>query len=136
MPDEPDEAVAARLRRNWFFSVHEISDIGLQRRKWLDPENSNPHWSYVEFVESYPTSAQLRDALAHGRLSGDEFAVLSDLGQKLSQHFAPKGDDYDNAAVLGDPAWHAVVAFAQRAKQELLLTITDESERRVLLIGG
>lgn len=135
MPNEPDETLAPRLRGCWFSSVQEISDLDLQRRQWLDPANSNPHWSYIEFVESYPSSGQHRDALTRGWLSEHEFNVLSDLRQRLSEHSAPQGDDYENAAVLNDPAWHAVVASAQRTIQEILPTVTDESERRKLLTG-
>jgi hypothetical protein len=50
--DEPSEAAGSM----WFASVAEIADIDLQHRKWLDPTNTNPHWSYIEFVCSYPDS--------------------------------------------------------------------------------
>jgi hypothetical protein len=132
--DEPDE-VAARLRAMWFASVAEIADIDLQRRRWLDPTNTNPHWSYVEFCCTYPDSDQLTDARARGWLAARQFDILSDLLHTILNHSAPGGDDYDNAAVLADPAWLEVVARAQRAREELLSTVTNEAERNALSGG-
>ena len=127
------EPVSDQLRRWWFCRVNEISDIGLQRRTWLDATSRNPHWSYIEFIESYPDDDQLLHALNQGWLSADEFNVLSELGRILAAHSPPGGDDYDNAAVLEDPAWHSVVEAAERAKRRLLSITTDQHEREMLL---
>jgi len=116
---EVDDAVGRSLRRDWFGCVQDLSDLDLQRRKWLDPANTNPHWSYIEFCCSYPAGSQLADALARGWLAASEFEILSKLGQAISAHSAPGGDDYDNAAVLKDPAWHEVVEAAKRTRQQL-----------------
>ena len=129
--DEPNE-VAGRLRSMWFAGVAEIADIDLQRRKWLDPTNTNAHWSYIEFVCSYPDSDQLTDARARGWLAAREFNILSDLCNTILSHSAPRGDDHDNAAILGDPAWLEVVSCAQRAREELLSTVTNEADRDAL----
>ncbi len=131
--DEPDEVVARRLRCYWFSSLREISDLALQRRRWLDPANRNPHWSYIEFVCSYPDHDQLADAHARGWLTAAEFRIMSEFLQTLSAHSAPTGDDHDNAAVLDDPAWHAVVTAAQLARQELISVVTDDIARQTLL---
>ncbi len=127
------DSVAEQLRRMWFCSVNEISDIGLQRRTWLDATNRNPHWSYIEFIESYPKDDQLQHAVKQGWLSAEEFGILSELRRILVAHSPPRGDDYDNAAVLEDPAWHSVVETAERAKQQLLSITTDQIEREMLL---
>jgi hypothetical protein len=52
----------ADLRRQWFGSVYEIADIERQRRTWLNPPNSGPHWSYVEFCCKYPDAGQFKFA--------------------------------------------------------------------------
>ena len=127
------DSVAEQLRRMWFCSVNEISDIGLQRRTWLDATNRNPHWSYIEFTESYPKDDQLQYAVKQDWLSEEEFGILSELRRILVAHSPPRGDDYDNAAVLEDPAWHCVVEAAERAKQQLLSITTDQHEREMLL---
>jgi hypothetical protein len=131
MTDLKPEEMAA-LRRWWFNSVYQISDLELQRRTWLDPANRNPHWSYVEFVCLFPDDDQLDDATRRGFLSMEEHAILIDLNRALVLHKAPGGDDYDNAAVLGDPAWHAVAAQAEAARQRLLELTTDSFEREAL----
>jgi hypothetical protein len=112
--------------------VYEISDLELQRRTWLDPANRNPHWSYVEFVCSFPGDDQLDDAKRHGFLSAEEHAILIDLNRALIRHKAPGGDDYDNEAVLHDPAWHAVAAQADEARRRLLELTADSFEREAL----
>lgn len=127
------EPVADQLRRWWFCRVGELSDIGLQRRTWLDATNRNPHWSYIEFIESYPGHDQLLHALKQGWLTTAEFEVLSELGRILDSHAAPGGNGYDNVAVLDDPAWHSLVEAAQRARQQLLSMTTDQHEREMLL---
>jgi hypothetical protein len=133
MDSTPQEPVADQLRRWWFCRVNELSDIGLQRRTWLDKTNTNPHWSYIEFVESYPDHDQLSQAFEQGCLTADELEILSELGRVLFSHAAPAGDDYDNAAILDDPSWHSVVQAAERARQRLLSLATDQREREMLL---
>jgi hypothetical protein len=128
-----DETVARRLRCNWFASVQEISDLSLQRRTWLDPKNLNPHWSYVEFVCSYPDDSQLGGAHSEGWLTKSEFDILIELRRMLGAHSAPGGDDYDHAAILNDPAWRQVVEAAEQARQQLLSAITNHDERQMLL---
>jgi hypothetical protein len=130
---DSDDAVARQLRRSWFSSVQQVSDLALQRRTWLDPTNRNPHWSYVEFASSYPDSSQLAGAYADGWLTAGEFGILSELRRAIDAHSAPKGNNYDLAAILEDPAWHVVVEVAERARLQLLTTITDHSERQMLL---
>jgi hypothetical protein len=127
------ESVADQLRRDWFSSVYEISDIDLQRRTWLDPLNRNPHWSYVEFRGKYPDREQLEYALKHGWLTADEFGLLSDLRRVLDGHKPPGRDYYDLDGILADPAWHSVVEAAERVRQQLLATTADGQERDMLL---
>jgi hypothetical protein len=133
--DEPNE-VAGRLRSMWFASVAEIADIDLQSSNWVDPTNTNPHWSYIEFVCSYPDSDQLTDSRARRWLAARQFNILSDLCNTILSHSAPLGDDHDNAAILDDPAWLEVVSCAQRAREELLSIVTNEAERDAPLGGN
>lgn len=128
-----DRTVQGQLRSSWFAQVYEISDINLQRRTWLDPTNRNPHWSYIEFVEAYPQDDQLSYARDHGWLAADEFKVLSELRHVLVGYSPPQDRVYDNAAVLDDPAWESVVTAAERARQQLLATTSDQQERNLLL---
>jgi hypothetical protein len=120
----------AFLRRQWFGSVYEIADICFQRRTWLTPPTSSPHWSYVEFRCSYPDADQLQFARGHGHLSSKEFDLLSALGAAIHSYRA--NDDYDNTAILEDPGWHSVVAKAETIRQRLLAITMDTVERKYL----
>jgi len=120
----------ASLRRQWFGSVYEIADIGYQRRTWLTPPTPSPHWSYVEFSCSYPDADQLRFARDHGHLSSTEFDLLFAVDEELLSYRA--NDDYNNAAILEDPGWHAVIAKAETVRQQLLAITMDAVERSYL----
>src|SRR5262249_36867517 len=101
-------SVVAALRRWWFQMVYEISDRELQGRPWLDPARTDPHWSYAAFVSAFPGVEGLDDAKRCGLISPEEHAIMIDLSTAVHCHKAPGGNVYDNAAVLDDPAWHAV----------------------------
>jgi len=120
----------ANLRRWWFGSVYEIADLEYQRRTWLTPPTSSPHWSYVEFCCSYPDADQLKFARDRGHLSDQEFDLLATLHEALISHTAL--DEYDNRGILEDPAWHAVVAKTERIRQQLLALTADPIEQLYL----
>jgi hypothetical protein len=128
-----DQETAGQLRTSWFGSVSEISDIDLQRRSWLDPTNQNPHWSFIEFVSSYPDHHQILQARQDGWLSAKEAEILDGLRPLLDGYSPPRDNPYDNLGVLDDPAWHSIVAAASRAKERLLSITNDQRERAVLL---
>ena len=116
---EADDVIRQRLRTIWFEALKEIGDLDLQRERWLDPNNTNPHWSYVEFVCCYPTPDQLMDGSRKGYLSPAETIVLQDFGKILYAHKTPNEDDYDHKSILNDPAWHEVVVAAAATLQRL-----------------
>jgi hypothetical protein len=120
----------ANLRRWWFDSVYEIADIDYQRRTWLSPPDSSPHWSYIEFCCKYPGADQLRFARDRGHLSSEEFELLSALGEAILSHEAK--DNYDHRAILEDPSWLAVVAKAETTRQQLLAITMDAIEQSYL----
>jgi hypothetical protein len=122
-----------QLRSSWFAQVYELADINLQRRSWLDRTRRNPHWSFIEFAESYPKQDQLRYAMKEGWLQANEYEILDQLRRALDAYFPPGGNFYDNAAVLDDPGWHAVVSAAEQARQQFLLITSDLNERAMLL---
>jgi hypothetical protein len=103
----------------WFEALREIADLDLQRQRWLDPANSNPHWSYVEFVCKYPDSDQLMDGSRRNYLSPAEATVLQEFGEMLYAHKSPNGNNYNHEAILNDPAWQEVVRAAGAALKRL-----------------
>ncbi|WP_213286912.1 hypothetical protein [Bradyrhizobium sp. sGM-13] len=122
----------ANLRCWWFGSVHEISNIELQRGTWLAPPTPSPHWSFVEFCCSFPKPEQLQFGLDQGYLSASEFDQLAALSVAIAR-YKPQGSAYDHLAILSDPAWHAVVALAEKTRQALLHLTNDPIERGYLM---
>src|SRR5215813_13438632 len=130
--DVTRSSVVAALRRWWFQMIYEITDRELQRRTWLDPARTDPHWSYLAFVSSFPGVEGLDDTKRCGLISPEEHAIMIDLSTAVHCHKAPGGNVYDSAAVLDDPAWHAVTAKADFARRRLLDLTKDASERQEL----
>jgi hypothetical protein len=118
MADTSDE-IRQRLRTIWFDSLRAIADLDLQQVRWLDRDNTNPAYSYVEFVCKYPDEAQLKDGIAKGYLSPAEATILLAFGETLTAHQSPGANDYDHEAILSDPVWHEVVRAAGTALQRL-----------------
>jgi hypothetical protein len=114
-----------RLRLLWLDSIAEVGNLELQRVAWLNSQNRNPHWSFIELVESYLEQFELRDgygcAVASGIVSVKEAALASEFHDLLVAYEPPKGDEYDHAAILGDPQWHAMCAAAQKSLEDILL---------------
>ena len=40
-------------RSRWLSCLNELTSIELQKKSWVDKSNTNPHWSFVEFMCSY-----------------------------------------------------------------------------------
>lgn len=123
-------------RANWLRSIQEFSDDEAQRRLWLDPTNTNPHFSFVECMCCYFDDVLRPDAgydwpLNEGFVSADEVATVADFHQIADTYDSPT-DDYDDQAILADLRWAEVVAAAKRARTALLSITDDPHERRLL----
>ncbi|WP_158914763.1 hypothetical protein [Caulobacter sp. S45] len=42
-----------KWRANWLGSIEEISNLEMQRATWLNPDNSNPHYTFIEYTSCY-----------------------------------------------------------------------------------
>ncbi|MDB5424543.1 MAG: hypothetical protein JWQ29_1959 [Phenylobacterium sp.] len=127
-------------RPRWLSSIQEFADIDIQRAKWLEPENTNRHWSFVEIMNCYFDDIGLSDAafgyegwIEHGLITAAEAGAVAEFHAVASAYSSPRGDDYDNAGVLNDPKWLDVVNAAKSAQARLAELITDADERRLLL---
>ena len=40
-------------RNRWLRCVNELTSFELQQKSWVDKSNTNPYWSFVEFMCSY-----------------------------------------------------------------------------------
>lgn len=135
MPDETtlNPAKRTRVRKDIFSSVSELADIALQRRTWLDAANTNPHWTYIEFCCSYPDLEQLAFNRDHNIISAEEFEALTPLCDAIVSHDPPDNRLRDHVAILDDPAWHQVIALAERVRQRLIVLVSNPDERQCLL---
>lgn len=132
------------LRRNWrsqwLASIQQFADIETQRKKWLDPANTNPHWSFIEYMCCYFDDIGLNDGglgyegwVLEGLATRDEVEAVQRFHALADAYKAPNGDDYDDKAILEDPQWADVVGAAKEAQQRLAQLITDPAELKLLL---
>ena len=134
-----------QARRECIFgSVSELSDLSFQRATWLDPEMQNPHYSFVEFFESFYDIAAGSYDSAHKDAPDAPFSLDADQGVltlaerdavwqvhlALKAYEEPGGDAYDHAGILSDPAWHAVVEVASEAVAALKGILDDPDDLR------
>ena len=132
-----DQELRRNWRTRWLSSIQEFADDERQRRLWLDCENTNPHFSFVEYFCCYFDDLGLSDggydwALSEGMLSVDEVKAVAEFHRAADAYDSPT-DDYDHQAILADPNWTEVVAAAKRTQDALSQMIDDAHERRFLL---
>lgn len=122
------------IRLNWLQAIACLADLDLQKTTWLDPENKNPHWQFVEFVHSYYDCLSVAEddpydqPVVLGLFTASEVAVVAELHAALETYEPPGGDRYDLAAILADPSWQEVAAAATRARERLKALLTDPME--------
>jgi hypothetical protein len=121
-------------RLRWLSSLQGFTDEIVQARKWTDPSEGNPHFSFVECMCCYFDDADLADKesyerrIERGYITLAEADAVAEFHSSADQYQAPGGDDYNDEAILSDPAWGNVVEAAQRAQERLLLILTVPAE--------
>jgi hypothetical protein len=133
-----DEEQRINWRWQWLSAIQAFADIEVQRRRWTDPHERNPHYSFVECMCSYFDDAFMDEENAYdrrvssGRLSFEEAGVMAQFHSVAEAYKPPEGDYYATEAILADPAWQKVVRLAQEAQQRLSQLLTDPAERASL----
>jgi hypothetical protein len=136
------EMTDAELRRFWrqlwLTALQAFADSETQRSQWLDPDQCNPHFSFVEcmncYFEDVPCLGQeegYRTPLELGHLSEAEAACVAEF-HALAVAYEKPCDPWDAAGILADPAWQRLVLSAQRAQRALLATLEDPDEIAIL----
>lgn len=122
-------------RQRWLSSINELTSLELQRKSWLDRHQTNPHWSFVEFMCSYFDDLLCYFPYSHyvelGWVSLREYEVLKDWHEALDNYQAPGNDDNHREAILADPTWLEIVKEGEKAKLKLAEILSDE-EREIL----
>jgi hypothetical protein len=124
-------------RANWLSSIQEFADDETQRLLWLDTANTNPHFSFVEYLSCYFDGLCLSDygyewAIKQSFVSEQEAEAVAAFHEIADAYRSPT-DDYDHQAILADPKWQDVVATAKQAQAKLLSLLKDTHERGLLM---
>ena len=120
-------------RSRWLSCINELTSLELQRKSWLDKTNSNPHWSFVEFMCSYfddlGIANNYENQLNKNWISKSEFEILKPWHELLDRYSVPTKDDYDVEAILLDKEWQMIVMEGQKAKSKLSNIIREEENK-------
>lgn len=123
-------------RRHWLNCLAYFASLRDQRQHWLDPDQKNPHWSYVEIMCEYFDDCSLSDGYQQfvdgGMISEVEWSLVRPWHTRLAVYQHPTGNDYDNDAVLKDPEWIGICRDAARLRKALLAVVSDPAERGLL----
>ena len=110
-------------RNRWLSCINELTSLKLQRESWLDKENSNPHWSFVEFMCSYFDDLGIDNnyeyLLNKNWISKNEFETIKNWHELLDKYNSPKNDDYNHKSIIEDKDWQLIIRAGQEAINEL-----------------
>ncbi len=137
MADVDHDVYRKNWHRDWLTSICEIANGDEQKIKWLDPENTNPHWSFVEYCCKYFDDLRISNigyigAVSEGLIDQTEADAVQDF-HRVFDHYSEPTDFYDSEILLADPEWLAVTEAAKRACLALRQLISDPEEVRILL---
>jgi hypothetical protein len=122
-------------RQNWLSSINELTSISLQTKSWLDLKNTNPHWSFVEFMCCYFDNLfskyDYQYYIDNGWVSKHEYNIMKDWHEALDKYDSPANNDYDHNSILNDSKWLNIVKTGEIAKNALALTL-NENEKQIL----
>jgi hypothetical protein len=121
-------------RESWLSCINELTSLNLQKQSWLDKTNTNPHWSYIEFMSCYFDDCFInhyRYQLENKLVSNQEFEVLKKWHEALYNYKSPNNDDYNCEAILNDREWINILNIGLKAKRKLS-NILPEDEKRIL----
>lgn len=122
-------------RERWLICINELTSLDLQKKSWLDKSNTNPHWSFVEFMCSYFDDLGIDNNYKYpidsGWLTEHEFEIIKDWHVELNKYNSPQNDDYDHVAILTDPKWLTILQSGMTMKSNLASTL-NEIEKKVL----
>lgn len=125
-----------RWRSWWLDSINELTSIELQKKSWLDKENTNPHWSFIEFISCYFDELSIDDnyekEITEGWISKEEYNAIKDWHELLNKYNPPKNENYNHEAILEDENWKQVVKKGIKAKEKLK-KILSEKEASILV---
>ena len=122
-------------RQSWLKSINELTSLDLQINSWLDKKQSNPHWSFIEFMCIYfddlLSDNDYEYFINTGWVTKQEYETIKDWHLALMRYKATKENDYDHEAILNDINWTEIVMLGEKSKIKLI-TILSKSESQIL----
>jgi len=122
-------------RKNWLLCLNKLTDIELQKQAWLDKTNTNRHWTFIEFIDSYFNDLSIEKKyefpLQKGWLTKQEYETLKKWHDLLDNYQPPGNDDYNHEEILNDKNWHFVVQKGKNAIKTLLKNL-NKDEAKIL----
>lgn len=122
-------------RRNWILMIKDLTNLEYQKKTWLDCNNTNPYYSFIEFMCFYFDDLDLSDGyekyIKSELVTKAEYETISDWHKLLSEYESPNYNDYDNRAVLTDENWLKIIDLGKKSLKSLKLNL-DKSERSLL----
>ena len=122
-------------RERWLGCINELTSLDLQKKSWLDMTQTNPHWSFVEFMCSYFDDLGIDDnyeySIEKGWLTNNEFEIIKDWHEALDNYDSPKNDNHNPVSILNDPKWLAILQIGLIMKNKLSVTL-NETEKKIL----
>lgn len=122
-------------RKRWLSSINELTSIELQRASWLDKENTNPHWSFVEFMCCYFDDLVIGDTykyqLEKNWITETEYQIILKWHSELDKYEALNKDNYDGVKILEDKNWLRIVDLGEKVKEKLANQL-PECEKKIL----
>ena len=123
-------------RRNWILMIKDLTNLKYQKKTWLDPNNTNPYYSFIEFMCSYFDDLNISDGyeklINSGLVTQTEFESIAEWNNSLSEYDSPNNDDYNNKAVLNDPKWLEIIEIGIKSIENLKPKLS-KSERSLLI---
>jgi hypothetical protein len=123
-------------RERWLNCINELTSLELQKKSWLDRTQTNPHWSFVEFMGSYFDDLVIDNnykyPLYKGWITFYEYKIVKDWHEELDKYNSPQHDDYNHESILNDPKWLDILKIGTNIKPKLA-ELLNETEKQILL---
>ncbi len=117
-------------RNRWLSCLNELTSLKLQRESWLDKTNSNPHWSFVEFMCSYFDDLGIDNnyeyQLKKEWISKKEFETIKQWHELLDKYNSPKNNDYNHTSIIEDNTWELIIQEGLKAIRELYKNLSKK----------
>ena len=89
----------------------------------VDFENTNPHWSFIEFISCYfddlVISENYEDEIKTGVVTKEEYETVKEWHNLIAEYKAPNNDNYNHEKILEDKIWVEILKIGEKAKRDL-----------------